>query len=207
MQQTATCSNCQTAFQTPGVLKGKTSAVVCPKCRRVVVVVGEMEAAEAEASGKKDEGGPAWKVRSEYDRPVVERPKADEQPASVPPPTEAPPPQSMAKMVGAAAFMVVCVGLMLWQVIPKKVDPEVVAKIESVRLAINGGRVEGSGFDRKLVVDDFSAKAMATMDPQQLCMNALFQGVPARTIQTQSGTLLADCSPPTMTAPPAPAPK
>ena len=70
MDQSAQCRNCETIFATPGVAIGKTAVVLCPRCKKAVVVKGEVDPQDAAPTGPV----PAGPDRSgAFPRPVADR--------------------------------------------------------------------------------------------------------------------------------------
>ncbi len=57
MDQSAQCQNCDTIFDTPGVAIGKTAIVLCPRCKKAVVVQGQVDPQDAAPTGPVP-GGP-----------------------------------------------------------------------------------------------------------------------------------------------------
>lgn len=57
MDQSAQCQNCETIFDTPGVAIGKTAIVLCPRCKKAVVVQGQVDPQDAAPTGPLP-GGP-----------------------------------------------------------------------------------------------------------------------------------------------------
>jgi hypothetical protein len=51
MDQSAQCQNCETTFDTPGVAIGKTAIVLCPRCKKAVVVQGQVDPQDAAPTG------------------------------------------------------------------------------------------------------------------------------------------------------------
>jgi len=79
MDQSAQCQNCETIFDTPGVAIGKTAIVLCPRCKKAVVVQGQVDPQDAAPTGPipggPDRTGPA---RAVPDRTgPIPRPLAD----------------------------------------------------------------------------------------------------------------------------------
>ena len=79
MDQSAQCLNCETTFDTPGVAIGKTAIVLCPRCKKAVVVKGQVDPQDAAPTGPVA-GGPdrTGPVRAVPDRTgPIPRPVAD----------------------------------------------------------------------------------------------------------------------------------
>jgi hypothetical protein len=79
MDQSAQCTNCGTIFDTPGVAIGKTAIVLCPRCKKAVVVQGQVDPQDAAPTGptptSESRTGP---VRAVPDRTgPIPRPVAD----------------------------------------------------------------------------------------------------------------------------------
>lgn len=62
IEQQVTCDNCDRTFPVAGIAKGSSSAEVCPGCRKVVIVEGEIDPGALEQAGG-DEPSIAWKTR------------------------------------------------------------------------------------------------------------------------------------------------
>ena len=66
MDQSAQCQNCETIFDTPGVAIGKTAIVLCPRCKKAVVVKGQVDPQDAApTSPLSDRTGPGRAVPGE----------------------------------------------------------------------------------------------------------------------------------------------
>src|SRR4029453_17069386 len=70
MDQSAQCQNCETIFDTPGVAIGKTAIVLCPRCKKAVVVQGQVDPQDAAPTGPLAGGAdrPGSVPRPERDR-------------------------------------------------------------------------------------------------------------------------------------------
>ena len=79
MDQSAQCQNCETIFDTPGVAIGKTAIVLCPRCKKAVVVQGQVDPQDAAPTGPLAGGSDRTSpVRAVPDRTgPIPRPVAD----------------------------------------------------------------------------------------------------------------------------------
>ena len=74
MDQSAQCLNCETIFDTPGVAIGKTRIVLCPRCKKPVVVQGQVDPQDATPTGPTPAGAHAMPDRTgPIPRPVPDR--------------------------------------------------------------------------------------------------------------------------------------
>jgi hypothetical protein len=198
MNQSAQCLNCETIFDTAGVLQGKTAIVLCPRCRKAVVVKGELDELEAPTApirnGKAvdEDDSHAWRVRSTYERPVADPKKVEEAP---PPPETEEDAQPVWKIAAMATFMVACVVFMFVRIFYHPApDAHEAARIEANQNAFQGIVPTSENGVSVAVITEAHGRALEGQSQQQICTNAIFQGVLAASIRTPSGKVVADCS-------------
>ena len=274
MSQSAQCLNCETIFDTPGVALGKTAIVLCPRCKKAVVVRGEVDPQDVAPTGPiattpdrtgpvravpdrtgpiprpvpdrtgpvprptpdrtgpvsipglnrnvlvpssgldrldrtgpvhtgpiptgpvekqkvKEEDSHAWKTRPISDRQIVEREKKVEEPSA--PVVKG---QGAAwKPVAMGLFTVACIAFTLVRVFyTPPLSAEMEARIEANENAFLGVVPVTENGDSVAVISDTYARAFVGAEERDICMNAIFQGVMATKIRTETGKPVADCS-------------
>jgi hypothetical protein len=256
MNQSAQCLNCETIFDTPGVALGKTAIVLCPRCKKAVVVKGQVDPQDAAPTGPiapgpdrtgpvprpvadrtvplprpvpdrtgpvsipgldrldrtgpvhtgpiptgpietpkvKEEDSHAWRTRPISERPIVDREKKVDEPA--PKPTVAAKDAAPWKVVAMGLFTTACVGFMFFRVFyTPPPDAQTLARIEANENAFLGVVPITEDGVSVAVITDAYARAFVGAQERDICMNAIFHGVMAAKIRTESGKPVADCSP------------
>jgi hypothetical protein len=141
----------------------------------------------------KEEDSHAWKTRPVSERPIVDREKKLEEPAPKPP--VAVDGAATWKLAAMGLFTLACVAFTLVRVFYHPApDPQTQARIEANENAFVGVvPVEENGVSIAVITDAY-ARALAGAPERDICTNAIFQGVMAMEIRTETGKHVADCS-------------
>ncbi len=202
MNQSAQCLNCETIFDTPGVVQGKTAIVLCPRCRKAVVVKGEVDPeaptgpiGDSKLGGEDETSSHAWRVRSTYERPAVDREKKVEELDPPPPETEDDGTQPVWKLAAMGFFTVACIAFMFVRIFYHPApDAKTQATMDANQNAFQGVVPIDENGVQVAVISDAHGRALAEVPERQICANAMFQGVMAAKIRTETGKPVADCS-------------
>ena len=153
---------------------------------------GPIATGPVERAPVREEDSHAWRTRPISERPIVDREKKVEEAPAPPRSTDN---AAAWKIVAMGLFMVACIAFTLVRIFYHPApDPETQARIDANDYAFQGVVPFTEDGVSVAVISDAYARALAGQTERDICANAIFQGVVATKIRTETGKPVADCS-------------